>query len=169
MITNIAKWGNGHAVRLSKEIMNQAKLIPSDKVTVTVNGEEIIYMKLLSKPDTVDQKYWKVNFLGINKSVDLDFSEGFGLINGKLLKNFEYNEVAAIYEDKNITFTYTRVGSDFGPRKELVIKIGKDVIYDDSKDFNNSASIAQDLINGFNLTKTATITTLNRHLLRFTF
>jgi hypothetical protein len=74
-------------------------------------------------------------------------------LNGKLLKNFEYNEVAAIYEDKNITFTYTRVGSDFGPRKELVIKIGKDVIYDDSKDFNNSASIAQDLINGFNLSK----------------
>jgi hypothetical protein len=53
-----------------------------------LNGEEIIYMKLLSKPDTVDQKYWKVNFLGINKSVDLDFSEGFGLINGKLLKKF---------------------------------------------------------------------------------
>ena len=74
-------------------------------------------------------------------------------LNGKLLKNFEYEEVAAIYEDKNITFTYTRVGSDFGPRKELVIKIGKDVIYDDSKDFNNSASIAQDLINGFNLSK----------------
>lgn len=74
-------------------------------------------------------------------------------LNGKLLKNFEYEEVAAIYEDKNITFTYTRVGSDFGPRKELVIKTGKDVIYDDSKDFNNSASIAQDLINGFNLSK----------------
>ena len=53
-----------------------------------LNGEEIIYMKLLSKPDTVDQKYWKVNFLGVNKSVDLDFSEGFGLINGKLLKKF---------------------------------------------------------------------------------
>ena len=46
MITNIAKWGNGHAVRLSKEIMNQAKLIPSDKVTVTVNGEEIILKKV---------------------------------------------------------------------------------------------------------------------------
>ena len=53
-----------------------------------LNGEEIIYMKLLSKPDTADQKYWKVNFLGVNKSVDLDFSEGFGLINGKLLKKF---------------------------------------------------------------------------------
>ncbi len=74
-------------------------------------------------------------------------------LNGKLLKNFEYEEVAAIYEDENITFTYTRVGSDFGPRKELVIKIGKDVIYDDSKDFNNSASIAQDLIKSFNLSK----------------
>ena len=46
MITNIAKWGNGHAVRLSKEIMNQAKLIPSDKVTITVNGEEIILKKV---------------------------------------------------------------------------------------------------------------------------
>lgn len=74
-------------------------------------------------------------------------------LNGKLLKNFEYEEVAAIYEDENITFTYTRVGSDFGPRKELVIKIGKDVIYDDSKDFNNSASIAHDLIKSFNLSK----------------
>ena len=43
---------------------------------------------MLSKPDTADQKYWKVNFLGVNKSVDLEFSEGFGLINGKLLKKF---------------------------------------------------------------------------------
>lgn len=49
-------------------------------------------------------------------------------LNGKLLKNFEYNEVAAIYEDKNITFTYTRVGSDFGPRKELVIKQEKYIL-----------------------------------------
>ena len=49
MITNIAKWGNGHAVRLSKEIMNQAKLISSDKVTVTVNGEEIILKKVKQK------------------------------------------------------------------------------------------------------------------------
>ena len=52
------------------------------------NGDEIIYMKLMNKPGTVDEKYWKVNFLGINKSVDLDFSEGFGLINSKLLKKF---------------------------------------------------------------------------------
>ncbi|MBE9575630.1 hypothetical protein [Flavobacterium proteolyticum] len=61
-----------------------------DQVCTVYNlsGEEIIYMKLLSKPDTADQKYWKVNFLGVNKSVDLDFSEGFGLINGKLLKKF---------------------------------------------------------------------------------
>lgn len=72
-------------------------------------------------------------------------------LNGKLLKNFEYNEVAAIYEDENIMFAYTRTDGDFGLRKDLVIKIGKDVIYDDSKDFNNTASIAQDLINGFNL------------------
>lgn len=36
---------------------------------------------------------------------------------------------------------------------EGIRKIGKDVIYDDKKDFDNSASIAQDLINGFNLSK----------------
>lgn len=74
-------------------------------------------------------------------------------LNGKLLKNFEYNEVAAIYDDENIMFAYTRTEGDFGTSKDLVIKIGKDVIYDNKKDFNNAASIAQDLINGFNLSK----------------
>lgn len=88
-------------------------------------------------------------------------------LNGKLLKNFEYKEVAAIYEDENITFAYTRADDDFGPSKELLIKIGKDVIYDSSKDFKDSASIAQDLINSFNLNKCKAYTEYTEALNRF--
>lgn len=62
-----------------------------------LNSDEIIYMKLLEVPGTADDKYWKVNFLGLNMSVDLDFSEGFGLINSKLLKKFY--EAKVINED----------------------------------------------------------------------
>lgn len=89
-------------------------------------------------------------------------------LNGKLLKNFEYKEVAAIYEDENITFAYTRADDkDFGPSKELLIKIGKDVIYDSSKDFENSVSMAQDLINAFNLSKCKAYTEYTEALNRF--
>ena len=47
MLTNIAKWGNSHAIRLTKELMEQAKLCPNDKVTITVNGDEIVLKKVI--------------------------------------------------------------------------------------------------------------------------
>ena len=47
MITNISKWGNSHAIRLTKELMEQAKLQPNDKVTITVNGDEIVLKKIV--------------------------------------------------------------------------------------------------------------------------
>ncbi|HPF97231.1 MAG: hypothetical protein R2802_08440 [Flavobacteriaceae bacterium] len=55
-----------------------------------LNGDELIYMKLLAKPETVDEKYWKVNFLGTQMSLDLNYNEGFGNINSRLLEKF-YN------------------------------------------------------------------------------
>lgn len=47
MMTNIAKWGNSHAIRLSKELMEQAQLHPKDKLIVTVNGDEIVLKKVV--------------------------------------------------------------------------------------------------------------------------
>ena len=99
-----------------------------------LNGEEIIYMKLLSKPDTADQKYWKVNFLGVNKSVDLDFSEGFGLINGKLLKKFYdakvVNEDGTLNEER-VQRMVEKYGTPFtdkanAPSKTIIINNNND-------------------------------------------
>lgn len=46
MITAISKWGNGHAIRLSKSIMSQANLSPDDRLSVTVEKECITLRKL---------------------------------------------------------------------------------------------------------------------------
>lgn len=46
MIVNISKWGNSHAIRLPKELMEQAKLNVNDKISVNVNGKQIIFKKL---------------------------------------------------------------------------------------------------------------------------
>ncbi len=45
MIVNIAKWGNSHAIRLPKELMEQAKLNVDDRISVIVNGKQIILKK----------------------------------------------------------------------------------------------------------------------------
>lgn len=46
MIVNISKWGNSHAIRLPKELMEQAELHVDDKISVSVNGKQIIFKKL---------------------------------------------------------------------------------------------------------------------------
>ena len=45
MIVNISKWGNSHAIRLPKELMEQAKLNVDDKISVSINGNQIILKK----------------------------------------------------------------------------------------------------------------------------
>lgn len=46
MIVNISKWGNSHAIRLPKELMEQANLDINDKISVSINGKQIILKKL---------------------------------------------------------------------------------------------------------------------------
>lgn len=58
MITNISKWGNSHAIRLSKELMDQAKLLPTDKLVIVVDGEKIILKKLKqTKAEAFDELF----------------------------------------------------------------------------------------------------------------
>ena len=52
MVTAIAKWGNGHAIRLSKAIMAQAGISPDDKLSINVEHECITLQKIpASKAD----------------------------------------------------------------------------------------------------------------------
>jgi len=76
MITTISKWGNGHAIRLSKELMQQAKLHPNDKIKITVTGEEIILKKVIqTKAEAFDETFsdykgdWSCTEIGIGKVV----------------------------------------------------------------------------------------------------
>jgi len=46
VITNISKWGNSHAVRLPKELLEQAKITANDKVLISFNGREITMRKV---------------------------------------------------------------------------------------------------------------------------
>lgn len=58
MMTNISKWGNSHAIRLTKELMEQAKLQPNDKITITVNGNEIVLKKVAqTKAEAFDELF----------------------------------------------------------------------------------------------------------------
>lgn len=46
MIISLSKWGNSHAIRLPKELMEKAELSVNDKIVVSVNGKEIVLKKL---------------------------------------------------------------------------------------------------------------------------
>jgi antitoxin MazE len=46
MIISLSKWGNSHAIRLPKELMEKAELSVNDKIVVSVNGRKIVLKKL---------------------------------------------------------------------------------------------------------------------------
>lgn len=46
MIVNIAKWGNSHAIRIPKELLEKARLSTNDKIEISFNGEEITIKKM---------------------------------------------------------------------------------------------------------------------------
>ncbi|MEN6385760.1 MAG: AbrB/MazE/SpoVT family DNA-binding domain-containing protein [Veillonellales bacterium] len=47
IITSIAKWGNSQGIRLPKEVLEQVNLKHKDKLSVVINGEEIILKKIV--------------------------------------------------------------------------------------------------------------------------
>ncbi len=57
MLKNIAKWGNSHAIRLSKELMEQVHFHPNDKLTV--NGSELILKKVVQTKAAVFDEFFK--------------------------------------------------------------------------------------------------------------
>lgn len=77
MMTNIAKWGNSHAIRLSKELMSQAHLQPNDKVVITVHGSEIVLKKLVqTKAAAFDELFQ--DYKGDWNCAELDAGEAIG-------------------------------------------------------------------------------------------
>lgn len=78
MITNISKWGNSHAIRLPKELLEQARITAEDKIMVSFNGKEIVMKKMEeSKSDRLARRF--EGFQGDTKCTE----DGFGLDVGK--------------------------------------------------------------------------------------
>lgn len=48
MVTTIASWGNSHAVRLSRAIMEQAHLQPHDRISISVAPDQSITIHKVS-------------------------------------------------------------------------------------------------------------------------
>lgn len=57
MITSVAKWGNSHAIRLSKEFMQQARLTTHDRLSITIADDTIMLKKL---PRTKAEKFLEI-------------------------------------------------------------------------------------------------------------
>ena len=77
MLANISKWGNSHAIRLSKELMEQAKLHPNDKVTITVNGDEIVLKKVMQTKAVAFDELFK-DYTGDWRCSELDSGVDLG-------------------------------------------------------------------------------------------
>jgi len=46
MITTVARWGNSHAIRISKSILKQANLSLHDTLSIDVNNDTITLKKV---------------------------------------------------------------------------------------------------------------------------
>lgn len=45
MLATVARWGNSHAIRLSKDVMQQSHLKPNDTIEITVNQDNSILLR----------------------------------------------------------------------------------------------------------------------------
>lgn len=77
MLTNIAKWGNSHAIRLSKELMEQAHFHLNDKLTITVNGNELILKKVVQTKAAAFDEFFK-EYNGDWRCVELNNGDAIG-------------------------------------------------------------------------------------------
>ena len=46
MVTAVSRWGNGHAVRLSKNVMSQAHISPNDTLNIEASENCIVLRKV---------------------------------------------------------------------------------------------------------------------------
>lgn len=49
MLATISKWGNGHGIRLSRKLMEEANLSSSDKLEVIVKADKSIILRHVPK------------------------------------------------------------------------------------------------------------------------
>lgn len=56
MYTTVQKWGNSHAVRLPKGIMEAAALSENDRVEIDLENDRIIIRRVKNKHKTLEQR-----------------------------------------------------------------------------------------------------------------
>ena len=78
MMTSVAKWGNSHAIRLSKDVMKQAKLTVHDKLSINIADDDTITIKKI--PRTKAERFIELygDFKGDWKSSEIDTGSAMG-------------------------------------------------------------------------------------------
>ena len=57
MVTAVSRWGNGHAVRLSKTVMSQAHIFPNDTLNIEASENCIVLRKV---PKTKAERFMEL-------------------------------------------------------------------------------------------------------------
>lgn len=57
MVTAVSRWGNGHAVRLSKTVMSQAHISPNDTLNIEASENCIVLRKV---PKTKAERFMEL-------------------------------------------------------------------------------------------------------------
>lgn len=57
MVTAVSRWGNGHAVRLSKTVMSQAHISPDDTLNIEASENCIVLRKV---PKTKAERFMEL-------------------------------------------------------------------------------------------------------------
>ena len=57
MVTAVSRWGNGHAVRLSKNVMSQAHISPNDTLNIEASENCIVLRKV---PKTKAERFMEL-------------------------------------------------------------------------------------------------------------
>lgn len=76
MQATIQKWGNSHAVRLSKSILNAANLRENDAVSIDVHENQIT-LKKVSRRRTLDELF--AGYRGDYRPAEFDTGADVGL------------------------------------------------------------------------------------------
>ena len=77
IVTSIAKWGNSQGIRLPKEVLEQANLKHEDKLSIVVNGEEIVLKKIVETNEDRFNKLFE-NYKGDYVCKEIDCTPAVG-------------------------------------------------------------------------------------------
>lgn len=77
MVTAVSRWGNGHAVRLSKTVMSQAHISPNDTLNIETSENCIVLRKV---PKTKAERFMELfgNYTGDWNCKEIDTGNELG-------------------------------------------------------------------------------------------